>query len=96
MGVVVRRYINIPTSLVLRSFLGSCIPISLFILKMFFRSCLHYFCAICTANVAQRTFKIVQKSRSRQYGDIIISTSMSTTSSETSTCDVPSDVLRKL
>ena len=48
------------------------------------------------ANVAQRTFEIVQKSRSCLHSVIIISTSMSTTSPETSTCEVPSDVLRKL
>ena len=52
-GVVVRRYIDIliiiiyfPYSTCIVSFLGSSIPTSLFILKMFFRSCLCYFCAI--------------------------------------------------
>ena len=49
------------------SFFGSSIPISLFIFKMFFRSCLYYFCAIYIANIAQRTFEIVQKSRSHEY-----------------------------
>ena len=48
------------------------------------------------ANVAQRTFEIVQKSRSRRQGDIIILTSTSTMSPETSTCEVSSDVLQKL
>ena len=49
-GVVVRRYIDflitlfIPTPLVLAIFCSS-IP-TLFIFKMFFRSCLCYFCAI--------------------------------------------------
>ena len=48
--VVVRRYIDflillIPTPLVLALFCSS-IPTSLFIFKMFFRSCLCYFCAI--------------------------------------------------
>ena len=53
MGVVVRRYIDIliiiitfPTLLVLALFFGSIIPISLFIFKMFFHSCLCYFCAM--------------------------------------------------
>ena len=50
------------------SFLGSSIP-TLFILKMFFHSCLLFLCSI--ANVAQRTFEIVQKSRSREHGNII-------------------------
>ena len=48
------------------------------------------------ANIAQRTFEIVPKSRSCGRGDIIISTNMSTMSPEISTCEVPSDVSRKL
>ena len=48
------------------------------------------------ANIAQRTFKIIQKSRSCRHGDIIVLTSTSTTSPETSTCGVSSDVLCKL
>ena len=49
-GVVVRRYKDflvflIPTPLVLALF-SSNIPTSSFILKMFFHSCLGYFCAI--------------------------------------------------
>ena len=70
MGVVVRRYMDIliiintfPYSTCISSFFGSSIPISLFILKMFLRSCLCYFCEIYIANVVQRTFEIVQKSR---------------------------------
>ena len=54
MGVVVRRYIyiyidiltiiiNFSYSTCISSFLGSSIPTSLFILKMFFRSCFEYF-----------------------------------------------------
>ena len=45
MGVVVRRYIdiltiiNFPYSTCISSFFGSSIPTSLFIFKMFFRSC---------------------------------------------------------
>ena len=49
MGVVVRRYIDIltiiisfPYSTCISSFLGSSIPTSLFIFKMFFRSCTIY------------------------------------------------------
>ena len=47
-GVVVRRYIdiftiiiNFPYSTCIRSFFGSSILISLFIFKMFFRSCIY-------------------------------------------------------
>ena len=71
-GVVVRRYIDIliiiitfPYSTCISSFFGSSIPTSLFILKMFFRSYLLFLCNI--ANVAQRTFEIVQKSSSCEY-----------------------------
>ena len=49
MGVVVRRYIDIltiiincPYSTCISSFFSSSIPTSLFILKMFFRSCIIY------------------------------------------------------
>ena len=53
-SVVVRRYIidiliiiiTFPCSTCISTFFGSIIPISLFILKMFFRSCLCYFCAM--------------------------------------------------
>ena len=50
------------------------------------------------ANVAQRTFESVKKSRSRGHGDIIVSTRTCprATSPETSMCEVPSDVSRKL
>ena len=75
-GVVVRRYIDIlitiitfSYSTVLALFLAAASLLLLFIFKKFFRSCLCYFCAI--ANFAQRTFKIVQKSRSHEHGDII-------------------------
>ena len=47
MGVVVKRYIdiltiiiNFPYSTCISSFIGSSIPTSLFIFKMFFRSCI--------------------------------------------------------
>ena len=68
MGVVVRRYIdiltisiNFPYSTCISSFFGSSIPTSLFIFKMFFRSCLLFFYNIYIANVTQRTFEMVQK-----------------------------------
>ena len=64
---------------------------------MFFGSCLLFLCII--AKVAQRTFEIVQKLRSREHGDIIISTRMyvdCAASPETATCEVPCDVSRKL
>ena len=48
------------------SFFGSSIRTSLFIFEMFFRSCLCYFLKYI-ANFAQRTFEIVQKSRSHEY-----------------------------
>ena len=69
MAIVVRRYIdiltiiiNFPYSTCISSFFCSSIPTSLFILKMFFRSCFCYFLIIYT-NVTQRTFEIVQKNR---------------------------------
>ena len=70
MGVVVRRYVDtliiiiitFPYSTCISSFFGSTILTSLFIYKMFFRSCLCYF----ITNVAQRTFEIVKKSSSRE------------------------------
>ena len=52
------------------------------------------------ANVAQRTFEIIQKLRSREHADIIILTrtygDCAHASPETSTCEVPRDVSRKL
>ena len=52
------------------------------------------------ANIAERTVEIVQKSRSREHGNIIISTKTYVdcvcASPETSTCEVPSDISRKL
>ena len=50
MGGVVRRYIDILiiiiTPLVLALFFGSSIPTTLFILKMFFRSCVYIKCVL--------------------------------------------------
>ena len=54
--------ITFPYSTCISSFFGSSIPTSLFIFKMFF---LLFLCDI--ANVAQRTFKIIPKSSSREY-----------------------------
>ena len=78
-GVVVRRYINIliiiitfPYSTCNSSFFCSSIPTSLFILNVFSFLFMLFLCN--RANVAQRTFEIIQKSRSRKHGDIIIST----------------------
>ena len=52
------------------------------------------------ANIAQRTFEIVQKLRSREHGDIIISTRTNVdcvcASHKTYACEVPRDVSRKL
>ena len=48
------------------------------------------------ATVAQKTFRIIQKSRSCGHSDIIISTNTSTMSPDTPMCEIPCDVLRKL
>ena len=51
-------------------------------------------------NVAQRTFEIVQKSRSREHGNIINyinkNVERACASPEISTCKAPRDVSRKL
>ena len=68
MGVVVlRKYIdiltiiiNFPYSTCISSFFGSSIYTSLFISKMFFRSC---FCYFLQYNVTQRTLEIIKKNR---------------------------------
>ena len=75
MGVVVRRYIDILIIIITfpySIFFLAASFLLLFIFKMFFHSCLLFLCNI--ANVVQRTFEIIQKSRSREHGDIIIST----------------------
>ena len=74
MGVVVRRYIYIDILIIIitfpyftciSSFFGSSIPTSLFVFKMFFSFLFMLF--LCNiANVAQRTFQLVQKLRSRE------------------------------
>ena len=81
MGVVVRRYIdiltiiiNFPYSTCISSFFDSSIPTSLFIFKMFFRSC---FCYFLQYNYSKRYSKNIRnrskKSRSREYNYLIIS-----------------------
>ena len=60
-SVVVRRYIidiliiiiTFPYSTCISSFFGSIIPISLFIFKMFFHSCLCYFCAMLKLRIVK-------------------------------------------
>ena len=99
MGVAVRRYIDflilfISTPLVLALFCSSISTFCSFFLNVFLFLFMVFLCKI--ANVAQRAFKIVQKSRSCRHGNIIISTSTSTTCPETSTWEVPSDILQKL
>ena len=98
---VVRRYIDflillVPTPLVLALFLQQHPYCFVYILNIF--SFLFMLFWYNIANVAQRTSEIVKKKKSRlcRHGDIIISTSTLTTSLETSTCEVPSDVLLKL
>ena len=68
-GVVIRRYIDIliiiidfPYSTCIRSFFGSSILTSLFILKMFFCLVSDIFLQYI-ANVTHRTFEIFQKNR---------------------------------
>ena len=73
MGVV-RRYIHVdiliiitfPYSTCISSFFGSSIPTSLFIFKCFFVLVYVIFVQYI-ANIVQRTFEIVRKSRSREY-----------------------------
>ena len=106
MGVAVRRYIDIfiiiitfPYSTCISSFLIAESLLCSF-LKCFSFLFMLFLCNI--ANVAQRTFEIIQKSRSRELGDIIISTRtanirrLCTRSPEISTCEVLRDVSRKL
>ena len=72
-GVVVRRYIDIltiiihfPYSTCISSFFGSSIPTSLFIFKMFFRSCLCYFFTIYMQTLLKehsRSFKKIEITR---------------------------------
>ena len=80
MGFVVRRYIdtltisiNFPYSTCISSFFGCVIPISLFIFKMFFRSCLCYFYTIYKQTLLIEHSRWFKKLRSREYNYLIIS-----------------------
>ena len=74
MGGVVRRHIDfliillIPTPLVLALFFQHHPYFFVHFLNVFSFLFMLFLCNI--ANVAQRTFKIVQKSRSREYGEV--------------------------
>ena len=75
-GVVVRRYIdihtiiiNFPYSTCISSFVSSSIPTSLFILKMFFRSCFCYFFTIYSKRYSKN---IRDRSKNRHPANIII------------------------
>ena len=79
MGVVVRRYIdiltiiiNFPYSTCISSFFGSSIPASLFILKMFFRSCFCYFFTVYCKRYSKNIRDLSKNSRSREYNYYLI------------------------
>ena len=108
MGVVVRRYIDFliiiiiyPYSTCINSFLAAASLLLCSFKKCFF-SFLFLLFLCYRANIAQRIFEIVQKSRSRKDGNIIISTRTYVrrvrvhASPETSTCEVLRDVSKKL
>ena len=74
MGVVVRRYIDILTIIInfsystcISSFFGSSIPTSLFIFKIFFHSCLGYFCTIYSKCYSKNSRDRSRKLKSREY-----------------------------
>ena len=72
MGVAVRKYIDILIIIITFPYstcIGSSITTSFYFFNVF--SFLFMSFLFNIANVAQRTFKIVQKSRSREHGDII-------------------------
>ena len=110
MGVVVRRYrhiliiiITFPYSTCISSFWQQQPYFFVHFLNVFSFLFMLFLCNI--ANVAQRTFEIVQKLRSRKHGDIInyIDKNIECTvrccaraSPETSTCEVPCNVSIKL
>ena len=83
MGVVERRYIEILIIIISFSY-STCFNLALFcqqhlyiLLSSFFNLCFSFLFMLflCNiANVAQRIFEIVQKSRSHEHDDIIIST----------------------
>ena len=90
-GCSVKRYrfphITYPYSTSIRSFLQQHLYLVHFSNVFSFFFFMLFLCNI--VNVAQITFKIVQKSRLRKHGNIIISTNTLTTNPETSTCEVP-------
>ena len=74
MAIVVRKYkdiltiiINFPYSTCISSFFGSSIPTSLFIFKMFFRSCLCSFFYIYSKRYSKNIRDCSQISSSREY-----------------------------
>ena len=106
-GVAVRWYIDIlmiiitfPYSTCISSFFGSSISTSLFIFKMFFRSCLCYFCEIyskrCSKNIRDCSKIEITQTWRYNYIDKNIRPLCARASPETSTCEVPRDVSRKL
>ena len=107
MGVVVSRYIDILTIIInfpytcIGSFFGSSILTSLFILKMFFRSCFCYFFTIYSKRFSKNIRDRSKRSRSREYNYLMISIiknvehalpARARASPVTSTCEVPNDV----
>ena len=89
---------NFPYSTCIRSFFGSSILTSLFILKCFFGLVSVIFLQYI-ANVTHRTFEIVQKkSRSREYKNYLnerracVDGARARASPETSTCEVRNQV----
>ena len=91
-------HITYPYSTCISSFVAAASLLLCSFFKCFSFLVMLFLCNI--ANVAQRTFEIVQKSRSREHGDIIILTrtyvDCARASPETSTCELPRDVSRKL
>ena len=78
--LVVKRYIdiltiiiNFPYSTCINSFFGSNILTSLFIFKMFFRSCFCYFFTIYSKRYSKNIRDRSKKLRSREYNYLIIS-----------------------
>ena len=93
--------INFPYSTCISSFFGGSIPTSLFILNMFFRSCLCYFCILYSKGYLKNIRDRSKKSRSREYNYLIISIILRTSNMRrrharaslvTFTCEVPNDV----
>ena len=62
--------INFSYSTCISSSFGSCIPTSLFIFKMFFRSCLCYFCTVYSSKRYSKNIR--DRSKNRDHANIII------------------------